>query len=133
MTPSTMAQALDRIGDLEAEVAFLRDELGLMQSSSEVGALQMAFQLTKMEGRLLLALYRRDRTIRQDALLSILYADRPNEPELKIIDVFVCKIRRKVPAAWIETAWGNGYFLTPECRAALALLLANLSPSERAA
>ncbi|AYF01247.1 winged helix family transcriptional regulator [Paracoccus yeei] len=39
-----------------------------------------------------------------------------DEPELKIIDVFVCKLRKKLAAALngeshIETVWGRGYVL----------------------
>lgn len=39
-----------------------------------------------------------------------------DEPELKIIDVFVCKLRKKISAALqgdscIETVWGRGYVL----------------------
>jgi two-component system cell cycle response regulator CtrA len=39
-----------------------------------------------------------------------------DEPELKIIDVFVCKLRKKLSNAtggenYIETVWGRGYVL----------------------
>jgi DNA-binding winged helix-turn-helix (wHTH) protein len=39
-----------------------------------------------------------------------------DEPELKIIDVFVCKLRKKLARAtggnhYIETVWGRGYRL----------------------
>ena len=39
-----------------------------------------------------------------------------DEPELKIIDVFVCKLRKKLSSAadgenYIETVWGRGYVL----------------------
>jgi two-component system cell cycle response regulator CtrA len=39
-----------------------------------------------------------------------------DEPELKIIDVFVCKLRKKLTVAtggenYIETVWGRGYVL----------------------
>jgi two-component system cell cycle response regulator CtrA len=39
-----------------------------------------------------------------------------NEPGLKIIDVFVCKLRKKLAQAtggkhYIETVWGRGYAL----------------------
>jgi two-component system cell cycle response regulator CtrA len=39
-----------------------------------------------------------------------------DEPELKIIDVFVCKLRKKLAQAaggenYIETVWGRGYVL----------------------
>jgi Transcriptional regulatory protein, C terminal len=41
-----------------------------------------------------------------------------DEPEIKIIDVFMCKLRRKLAAAsngkdYIETVWGRGYVLRP--------------------
>jgi two-component system cell cycle response regulator CtrA len=39
-----------------------------------------------------------------------------SEPEIKIIDVFICKLRKKIAAATggdpqIETVWGGGYML----------------------
>jgi two-component system cell cycle response regulator CtrA len=39
-----------------------------------------------------------------------------DEPELKIIDVFICKLRKKLGEAtdgenYIETVWGRGYVL----------------------
>ena len=41
-----------------------------------------------------------------------------DEPELKIIDVFICKLRKKLADAsggksYIETVWGRGYALRP--------------------
>ena len=48
-------------------------------------------------------------------LLNHLYGGR-DEPELRIIDVFVCKLRKKLAQAtggehYIETVWGRGYRL----------------------
>jgi two-component system, cell cycle response regulator CtrA len=48
-------------------------------------------------------------------LLDHLYGGM-DEPELKIIDVFVCKLRKKLAQAtggkhYIETVWGRGYAL----------------------
>ena len=39
-----------------------------------------------------------------------------DEPEVKIIDVFICKLRKKLAGAsggqnYIETVWGRGYAL----------------------
>jgi two-component system cell cycle response regulator CtrA len=39
-----------------------------------------------------------------------------DEPEVKIIDVFICKLRKKLAEAtggehYIETVWGRGYVL----------------------
>jgi two-component system cell cycle response regulator CtrA len=47
--------------------------------------------------------------------LSHLYGGM-DEPELKIIDVFMCKLRKKLAvvsggADYIETVWGRGYML----------------------
>ena len=58
---------------------------------------------------------RRDMTISKEALLSQLYGGL-DEPEIKIIDVFICKIRKKLAGAsngkdYIETVWGRGYML----------------------
>ena len=41
-----------------------------------------------------------------------------DEPTLKIIDVFICKLRNKLADAsggrnYIETVWGRGYRLVP--------------------
>lgn len=54
-------------------------------------------------------------TLSKEMFLNHLYGGR-DEPELKIIDVFVCKIRKKLSAATegdgiIETIWGRGYVL----------------------
>jgi len=51
----------------------------------------------------------------KEAFLDHLYAGR-DEPETKIIDVFVCKLRKKLTEAsggknYIETVWGRGYML----------------------
>ncbi|WP_404712873.1 response regulator transcription factor CtrA [Sphingomonas sp. MMS24-J13] len=62
----------------------------------------------------LLAL-RRGSTLTKEMFLSHLYGGM-DEPEIKIIDVFVCKLRKKLSAAcggehYIETVWGRGYML----------------------
>jgi len=58
---------------------------------------------------------RRDTTITKEMFLSQLYGGM-DEPEIKIIDVFMCKIRKKLANAsngkdYIETVWGRGYRL----------------------
>ena len=60
----------------------------------------------------LLAL-RRGKTLSKSLMMSLLYGGL-DEPEPKIIDVFVCKIRKKLalvgaPFSLIETIWGGGY------------------------
>ena len=58
---------------------------------------------------------RKGTTLTKEMFLNHLYGGM-DEPELKIIDVFICKLRKKLVAAtcgqhYIETVWGRGYFL----------------------
>ncbi len=67
--------------------------------------------LTAKEADLLKAIMSRRSTVTKEQLLDQLYAGR-DEPELKIIDVFTCKLRRKLGPqgpSIIETVWGRGY------------------------
>jgi two-component system cell cycle response regulator CtrA len=62
----------------------------------------------------LLAL-RKGATLTKEMFLNHLYGGM-NEPEIKIIDVFVCKLRKKLAYAsggkdYIETVWGRGYVI----------------------
>ncbi|MBY0461568.1 MAG: response regulator transcription factor, partial [Alphaproteobacteria bacterium] len=58
---------------------------------------------------------RKGTTLTKEMFLNHLYGGM-DEPELKIIDVFICKLRRKIAEAlgqdnYIETVWGRGYVL----------------------
>lgn len=58
---------------------------------------------------------RKGTTLTKEMFLNHLYGGM-DEPELKIIDVFVCKLRKKLAQAaggdnYIETVWGRGYVL----------------------
>jgi two-component system cell cycle response regulator CtrA len=58
---------------------------------------------------------RKGTTLTKEILLSHLYGGR-DEPNMKIIDVFICKLRKKLAEAtggeqYIETVWGRGYML----------------------
>lgn len=53
----------------------------------------------------------------KEALLEWMYQLTPDaEPEIKIIDVYVCKIRKKIAPLGIriDTAWGKGYALAAD-------------------
>ena len=73
-------------------------------------------QLTATEYRMLeLLALRKGSTIPRETMFDSLY-DGEDDPEQKIIDVFICKIRKKIAAAnrgesYIATAWGTGYRL----------------------
>ncbi|MGQ0674774.1 MAG: response regulator transcription factor CtrA [Rhodospirillales bacterium] len=69
----------------------------------------------KEYGILELLSLRKGLTLTKEMFLNHLYGGM-DEPELKIIDVFVCKLRKKLTVAtggenYIETVWGRGYVL----------------------
>ncbi len=69
----------------------------------------------KEYGILELLSLRKGTTLTKEMFLNHLYGGM-DEPELKIIDVFICKLRKKLTDAtggdhYIETVWGRGYVL----------------------
>ncbi|MBE0452110.1 response regulator transcription factor CtrA [Roseovarius autotrophicus] len=75
-----------------------------------------AVHLTGKEYQMLeLLSLRKGTTLTKEMFLNHLYGGM-DEPELKIIDVFICKLRKKLVEAtggenYIETVWGRGYVL----------------------
>jgi two-component system cell cycle response regulator CtrA len=99
------AQSIVQTGDLIVNV-----------DAKTVHIKQIRVQLTGKEYRMLeLLSLRKGTTITKEMFLSQLYGGM-DEPEIKIIDVFMCKIRKKLAIAsggkdYIETVWGRGYLL----------------------
>ena len=81
-----------------------------------VEVLGQPLHLTGKEyGILELLSLRKGTTLTKEMFLNHLYGGM-DEPELKIIDVFVCKLRKKLSQStggenYIETVWGRGYVL----------------------
>jgi two-component system cell cycle response regulator CtrA len=78
----------------------------------------------KEYGILELLSLRKGTTLTKEMFLNHLYGGM-DEPELKIIDVFVCKLRKKLTNAtegdnYIETVWGRGYVLRDPTEGATA-------------
>lgn len=72
----------------------------------------------------------------KEDLLGWIYQLRPDEePEIKIIDVWICKIRRKVAplGVRIDTMWGRGYALAVEERPTIVRPLETTRGEERGA
>lgn len=72
---------------------------------------------------------RKGTTLTKEMFLNHLYGGM-DEPELKIIDVFICKLRKKLAEAtggqnYIETVWGRGYVLRDPGPAATARIAAS--------
>jgi two-component system, cell cycle response regulator CtrA len=73
--------------------------------------------LTPKEYRMMeILMLRAGKTLSKDELLNHLYGGA-DDPELKIIDVMICKLRKKLTAAgvpdFIETVWGRGVTVRP--------------------
>ena len=99
--------------------------INLDQKTAEVSAGRV--RLSRKEYQLLECLALRVGNLcTKETLFNILYGGM-DEPELKTLDVFICKLRRKISDAaegrnYIETIWGRGYRLVEPafCPAPLA-------------
>lgn len=105
-----------RLEALEAENERLRDELEHLKASLGLRFLPpIEMRLTGMESRMFGRLLAGG-VVTKDAFMAILYRnDGADEAEIKIVDVFLCKLRKKPRpfALPIQTIWGVGYMMEP--------------------
>lgn len=120
-----MSAPKDRyVSSLEHQVETLKEKVAALEAELTEGrkaSLPACLRLTAKECALLKMLYERAQVTRM-TLWNELYSHLPNGgPEPKIIDVFICKMRRKLKphGIGIETIWGQGYRMTPENKARL--------------
>ena len=117
--------------------AVIRRSKGYSQPLLKIGNLQLnldsrevlvedrTVHLTGKEYAILeLLVLRKGMVLTKEAFLNHLYGGI-DEPEMKIIDVFICKLRKKLASAGagnlIGTVWGRGYMIRdPNSQAALA-------------
>ncbi len=91
-------------------------KLEIDTNTKTVHANGIPIRLTSREYAILELLgIRKGATLSKEVFLNHLYGGM-EEPEFKIIDVFVCKLRKKLAEAlggenYIETVWGRGYVL----------------------
>jgi len=80
-----------------------------------------AFQLTKSESRLVAALMRHGNVVGKATLHTAIADHGLPASNPKIVDVFVCKARKKLSPFGIEidTVWGRGYSMGPDAIAAI--------------
>ncbi|MEM6761980.1 MAG: response regulator transcription factor [Pseudomonadota bacterium] len=111
-----------------AESVIRTGELSVNLDTKTVDVDGQRVHLTGKEYQMLeLLSLRKGTTLTKEMFLNHLYGGM-DEPELKIIDVFICKLRKKLSSAtggrnYIETVWGRGYVLRepePEVRRELA-------------
>jgi two-component system cell cycle response regulator CtrA len=91
-------------------------KLSVNLDARSVEASGQSIHLTGKEYAILeLLSLRKGTTLTKEMFLNHLYGGM-DEPELKIIDVFICKLRKKLSTAtegenYIETVWGRGYVM----------------------
>jgi two-component system cell cycle response regulator CtrA len=88
--------------------------LNLDTKMAEVNGARVPLTVKEYQMLELLAL-RKGTTLTKEMFLNHLYGGM-DEPEIKIIDVFICKLRKKLAGAsngkdYIETVWGRGYVI----------------------
>lgn len=99
-----------------AESIIRTGQLVVNLDAKTVEAAGRPIHLTSKEYQMLEILsLRKGTTLTKEMFLNHLYGG-VDEPELKIIDVFICKLRKKLANAtngdnYIETVWGRGYVL----------------------
>jgi len=109
-------QAIVRRAKGHSESVIRTGKLLVNLDSRTVDVEGQPLRLTGKEyGILELLSLRKGTTLTKEMFLNHLYGGM-DEPELKIIDVFVCKLRKKLSVAtggdnYIETVWGRGYVL----------------------
>lgn len=117
-------QAVIRRSLAHAQSTITTGKLTVDLNTKMANAQGVPLSLTTKEYQLLEILsLRKGFTLSKEVLLNHLYGGM-DEPEMKIIDVFICKLRKKITSVTgaetdIRTIWGRGYQLDdPELRAA---------------
>src|SRR5580692_8989591 len=120
-------QAIVRRSKGHPESTIRTGKLVVNLDSRIVSSDDQPLHLTAKEyGILELLSLRKGTTLTKEMFLNHLYGGM-DEPELKIIDVFVCKLRKKLAQAtggehYIETVWGRGYVLRDPVEGGVAQL-----------
>ena len=122
-----ITKPFDRAELLARIQAIVRRSKGFSQSTLYIGPLRLNMdsreatiegQVVPLTGKeysiLELLALRKGMVLTKEAFLNHLYGGM-DEPEMKIIDVFVCKLRKKLAHAgadnMIGTIWGRGYMM----------------------
>jgi two-component system cell cycle response regulator CtrA len=109
-------QAIVRRSQGHAESIVQIGDLVVNLDAKTVDINHVGVHLTGKEYQMLeLLSLRKATTVSKEMFLNQLYGGM-DEPAMKIIDVFICKLRKKLAAAsngrdYIETMWGRGYQL----------------------
>lgn len=104
---------------IEAESDRLRERVAMLEAAlMDTRVLPLEWRLTASEARIFGVLVNRELATK-DAMMAALYVDDGrDEAEEKIVDVFICKLRKKLKPFGVEIAtdWGQGYRLDAKSR-----------------
>jgi two-component system cell cycle response regulator CtrA len=101
--------------ELRSRVRQLEEAIGIADEPP------LVFGLTKNES-IMFGVMMNNRSPRKETFMPALFSDRIDDaPDIKIVDVWICKMRRKLRPFGIEikTCWGAGYEM-PEASKAIA-------------
>ncbi len=104
------------MGYADSKITLGRISINLQTKTAKTDGIPL--KLTSKEYSILeLLILKRGHTLSKEAFLTHLYDETSEEPAQKIVDVFICKLRKKLQNAlgtkhmYIETIWGRGYML----------------------
>jgi two-component system cell cycle response regulator CtrA len=108
-----------RIEALEAQLARLRDRIEELEDALGINIEPwFGLGLSRQESRLFAVLMKRDSVTREQGVAVICGADPDDRADPKIIDVLVCRLRRKLRPYGIQigTIWGQGHRIDPHSK-----------------
>lgn len=119
----------DENGELRERVHQLEQMLGFTFEAP------IEFGFTAKESKIFGVLLKRDLATKQH-IMDVLYSASPDrEPEERIVDVFVCKMRAKLRRfdVDIKTSRGRGWFMTADSKTKARSLIDAMRPTEAVA
>lgn len=118
---------MDELAHLREENAQLRERVEWLESNFLNKSLKVdpAWHLTPSEAKVLRIIAAGKDIVTRAHVMTALY-DSDDEPYCKIIDIFLCRMRKKLRPFGIEikTYWGMGWALEEEARAILKARMA---------
>lgn len=104
----------DRCESLQAEVEYLKGELGLRSTAAQIDRARCAFDLPPSRAKLLLALVAANGKVltHAQALDAMPPRTADDERGFDIVKSHISRLRRKLPPSAIANVWGLGYRLT---------------------
>jgi two-component system cell cycle response regulator CtrA len=104
--------------DLRRRIEMLEEQVGVRFESPP------QFCFSKNES-VIFGLLMKNEIVLRTSMMTELYLHKQDEALIKIVDVWICKMRRKLDpyGIRIETQWGQGYFIGRECKAKAKAIL----------